>query len=114
MSSKETIINIYVIIENGKVTSFKAHPYFADGTDREKIEFLQSKVKEDYPLSQEFPAPVSPSGNFMSYDKFSKLEERGMQKELYGRIFDEFDLPDNPLILVTPVVDGKIIENKLF
>lgn len=114
MSSKEKIINIYVIIKNREVVQFKACAYETEGTDRDKIEFLQSKVREDFENAETFNAPVSPAGSFMSYDKFSKLEERGMQKELYSNIFNEYDLPENPLILVTPVVDGKIIMNKLF
>ncbi len=114
MNNLETILNIFVIIQDGRVTKFRAKSYSTAGTDREKIEFLQSQVQTDFMDAEEFAAPVSPSGSYMTYNKFAKLEERGMQKELYGGIFQAFDLPDNPLICVTPVVDGKIIMNKLF
>lgn len=110
----ETILNIYIIVNDGRVRKFKAKSYQAEGTDREKIDFLQSKVHSDLSAAKEFDAPVSSTGSYMTYSKFAKLEERGMQKDLYGAIFEAFDLPDNPLICVTPVVDGKIIMNKLF
>jgi hypothetical protein len=45
----------------------------------------------------------------MKYSKFSKLEKRGMQFQLFEEIFSHFDVPEHPLICVTPVVDGKIL-----
>jgi hypothetical protein len=47
----------------------------------------------------------------MSYDKFAKLEKRGRQFELFEEIFRNFNILENPLICVTPVVDGRILSN---
>ncbi|MCL4550970.1 MAG: hypothetical protein M1495_20655 [Bacteroidetes bacterium] len=44
----------------------------------------------------------------MSYKKFSKLESNGLQYRLFEEIFGKFNVPQNPLICVTPVVDGEI------
>ncbi|MCL6097310.1 MAG: hypothetical protein AB1775_02545 [Bacteroidota bacterium] len=44
----------------------------------------------------------------MSYKKFSKLESNGMQYRLFEEIFEKFNVPQNPLICVTPVVDGEV------
>jgi hypothetical protein len=45
----------------------------------------------------------------MPYSKFAKLEKRGRQFELFEQIFSSFNVPERPLVCVTPVVDGKII-----
>ena len=48
----------------------------------------------------------------MKYNKFARLEEKGRQFELFEEIFSNFNIPENPLICVTPVVDGKIISSE--
>jgi hypothetical protein len=104
----ETILNIYLIINNGIVEAFKAYAYEMEGGDDRKIEFLKSKAAEDFSKAYTFDPPVDKAGNFMSYKKFARLEERGRQFELFEEIFQKFNLPERPLICVTPVVDGEI------
>ncbi|MGK9367999.1 hypothetical protein ACSSWA_03780 [Melioribacter sp. Ez-97] len=106
---KETILNIYVEIENKEVIGFKAISYEADGTDAEKINFLKQQAKKDYMRAARFEAPVNDKGKFISYRKFSRLESKGYHYKLYEEIFDYFKAPDNPLICVTPVLEGKIL-----
>lgn len=104
----ETILNIYLLIDNGLVTSFKSISYEMDGTDEVKIEFLKSKAKEDYSKAITFNAPQNKNNKFMSYNKFHKLEKNGMQYQLFEEIFEKFNAPQNPIVCVTPVVDGEI------
>jgi hypothetical protein len=105
----ETILNIYLIINNDYVVEFRAIAYEKDGGDDAKISFLKSKVCEDFPKSYHFNAPSSKTGRFMKYNKFAKLEERGMHFQLFEEIFSTFNVPEKPLICVTPVVDGQIL-----
>ncbi len=105
---EETILNIYLIINKDHVVGFNAIPYKAEGSDEEKINFLKSRVREDFPKAEKFNAPVNRLGKFMRYNKFAKLEKHGMQYELFEEIFSKFDVSENPLICVTPVVDGEI------
>lgn len=105
---EEIILNIYLVINNGMVEEFRAMPYQREGGDDNKIEFLKSSAEEDLLSSYHFDAPVDKNEKFMSYNKFHKLEKRGMHMQLFEEIFSRFDLPENPLICVTPVVDGKI------
>lgn len=104
----EIILNIYLIINNGLVEAFKVVSYEMEGGDDRKIEFLKSHAKEDYIKAIEFYSPTDKDGKFMSYKKFHKLEKRGMHFQLFEEIFQRFDVPENPLICVTPVVDGEI------
>lgn len=107
----EVILNIYLIINDGYVIEFRAVAYEMEGGDDNKISFLKSKVHEDFQRSYRFSAPANKRGKFMKYPKFSKLESQGMQYQLFEEIFANFNVPQNPLICVTPVVNGKIIAN---
>jgi hypothetical protein len=107
----EIVLNIYLIINEGKVVEFRAVAYEREGGDDNKIKFLKSKTVEDFEKAYHFNAPSDRNGNFMPYRKFSRLESRGKQFELFEEIFQNFNVPENPLICVTPVVDGKILSN---
>lgn len=104
----ETILNIYLIINNGNVEAFKAKGYEQDGTDDAKIAFLKERAINDYNNAYHFDAPVNKRGAFMPYNQFAKLEKQGMHYQLFETIFNKFEVPENPLICVTPVVDGEV------
>lgn len=104
----EIILNIYLVINNNLVESFKAFAYEMEGGDDRKIEFLKSHAANDYANAIVFDSPTDKNGEFMSYNRFHKLEKRGMHFQLFEEIFEKFGVPENPLVCVTPVVDGKI------
>ena len=104
----EIILNIYLIIDKGIVTSFNGIAYELDGTDEIKIEYLKNKAKADFSKAIKFDAPQNKKNEFMSYNKFHKLEKNGMQYRLFEEIFEKFNAPQNPIVCVTPVVDGEI------
>jgi len=108
----ETILNIFLEIENDYVVGFKAKSHLSDEGDQEKILFLKEKAKTDYTNSFHFDAPHDKNENFMKYRNFSKLENRGMHFQLFEEIFSSFDVPESPLVCVTPVVDGKVLINE--
>lgn len=91
------------------VVEFKAFSYQVEGGDDYKIDFLKRNAAADFSRAYHFDAPTDKQGKFMSYNKFAKLEKSGRQYELFEEIFASFNLPERPLICVTPVVDGKII-----
>lgn len=108
----ETILNIYIVIEKGFVIAFKAKAYEVEGNDDAKIKYLKEHAKEDFQYAYHFDAPQNKKGEFMPYKKFSKLESQGMQYQLFEEIFERFNVPQNPLICVTPVVDGNILSQQ--
>ena len=107
----ETILNIYLVINDGQVVEFRAMAYEMEGGDDRKIDFLKSKAKEDFEKAYKFDALTDKQGKFMSYNRFHKLEKRGMHFQLFEEIFSKFNVPEHPLICVTPVVDGEIYSN---
>ncbi len=104
----EIILNIYLIINKGLVEEFRAVAYDKEGGDDNKIKFLKSRAKEDYNKAYKFDAPIDEKGKFMSYKRLHKFEKRGMHFQLFEEIFSKFNVPEHPLICVTPVVDGEI------
>ena len=105
----ETILNIYLVIQNGFVIAFKVKAYEIEGGDDDKIQYLKSRAREDYESAYKFDAPSNAKGEFLKYNKFAKLEKQGMHFQLFEEIFSSFKIPESPLICVTPVVDGEII-----
>lgn len=105
----EIILNIYLIINNNLVEEFRAVAYEREGGDDNKIKFLKSRAREDFESAYRFDAPRDKNGRFMNYYRFAKLEKRGMQFQLFEEIFSNFNLPERPLICVTPVLDGRIL-----
>jgi hypothetical protein len=104
----ETILNIYLVINNGLVTEFRVMAYEMEGGDDRKIDFLKNKARDDFEKAYKFDAPTDKKGKFISYNRFHKLEKRGMHFELFEEIFSRFKVAEHPLICVTPVVDGEI------
>jgi len=104
----ETILNIFLVIDSGLVTSFRAKSYELEGDDSKKIGFLKENAAEDFNSAFIFDSPKNKKGEFMPYKKFAKLEKQGMQYQLFEEIFEKFKVPQNPLICVTPIVDGQI------
>lgn len=106
---QEIILNIYLIIQKGSVVAFKAKSYEHTGDDEAKIKFLKSRAKDDFKTAVNFDAPKNKFGKFITYNRFAKFEKQGMHFELFEEIFRTCDVPENPLICVTPVVDGEVL-----
>ena len=106
-SLSETILNIYLIVENKNVVEFRAKAYESDDGDTEKIQLLKKSARNDLKSAYKFDAPENEKGEFMPYKTFAKLEKRGMHFELFEEIFSKFNVPQNPLVCVTPIVDGE-------
>lgn len=111
---KETILNIYLVINDGIVSELRAKGYQLAGSDEEKIFFLKSKAESDFTSAETFDAPEDNLGRKISYNKFYKLEKQGLHFQLFEHIFGYFKVQSNPLVCVTPVVDGKILSENVF
>lgn len=106
---EETILNLYLVIEKNYITEFRAVAYQVEGSDDEKIALLKSRVTEDFYDAEIFNSPSNKNGKPMSYRQFSKLESQGKQFHFFEEIFQHFEVPKSPLVCLTPVMDGKIL-----
>ena len=107
----EIILNIFLIIENDFVVAFKAKAHEMEGGDDRKIRFLKDNVNDDFNYAEVFDAPTNAKGEYMKYKQFARLEQKGMQFQLFEEVFRRFNVPQNPIVCVTPVVDGKVLGN---
>ncbi|MBZ0199692.1 MAG: hypothetical protein K8H86_07490 [Ignavibacteriaceae bacterium] len=103
----ETILNIYLIINNGFVVEFRAVAYEIEGGDDNKAEFLKKSAEKDFPKAYRFDAPQNERGKYLSDRQFWRLEKQNKHYKLFEEIFSKFKLPENPLVCVTRIIDGK-------
>lgn len=106
---EENILNIYLVIQDGMVKEFRAACYKMEGGDNRKIDFLKERAAADFQTALHFDAPMDNKGKYMPYGSFARLEHKGRQFELFEEIFSFFGVPEHPLICVTPVQDGKVL-----
>jgi hypothetical protein len=111
---KEKIFNLFLFVENDIIVGLGARCHHADGTDGEKLALLQRQMKHDLPGAERFPIPeryslVLPdgrSGTGLHYQSYQKLALLQRHLDLFEEIFTHFGASDNPLMCITPAVDG--------
>lgn len=59
MNDREVVLNLwYVRDEEGVIYSLRVKAYVIEGTDEEKLTFLQERAKLDYLIAEPFEIPV--------------------------------------------------------
>ena len=99
---EETVLNIFVLIEDELVVGIRAAAHKASGTDDEKEAFLNSLEEEDFENGEDFDLPEELEEG-IPFAEWLKFEEEGLHVEMFEDIglFDHFDAPDEPLMVVT-------------
>ena len=118
----ERIFNLYLFIQSrlassGIIQELGATVHEYSGTDAGKIAFLQSQAEADLTEAQRFPVPeryvlvavnsdITRSG--LDYRGYEGLVQGGRHLELFEEVFQTINAPADPLICITPDVDGKV------
>jgi len=92
-----------------------------DGSDTEKVAYLQSLATADMPAAPRYPVPsrYSVRDNDGSYTPgihnrlFQQLMYAGRSLELFDEILQQLGAGTKPLVCVTPVVDGAVKIDKV-
>jgi len=112
----ERIFNLFLFIEGGIIQELGVVVHVHQGSDSAKIKFLQDSVASDFANSQRFPLPhrfITIQGSDgvnrgrLSYDTFVFLMQNGAVAGVFEEVFQKIGAPQNPLMCVTPIVDGK-------
>jgi hypothetical protein len=111
----EKIFNLFLFVESDVIVGLGARCRQADGSDREKLAFLQRQVKHDLQKAERFPVPkryqvVFPDGRTgtgIRYQSYQKLAMLQRHLDLFEEIFTHFGASASPLMCFTPVVDDQ-------
>ncbi len=116
MALKEEIFNLFCIFKGDILTriGFKIHKI--EGTDEEKIIFLQSNVESDLldccfmDIPDNFTIKLPDGGkiNGLTLERYNTLLYNGTLGILFEPIFNLFNTTEKPLTVTTCIVDGKI------
>jgi hypothetical protein len=112
----ERVANLYWIIQDGVIRGRAAWGHTIDGTDEEKLRFLQEHAVEDFKTAFKWGVPegwvyvkdgtTSPG---MSWDTYcQQLSPLMGDSRWFEDIFQDLDMPQDPLVVVTCVVDGVV------
>jgi len=115
MPNTETILNLFYYATLDIISEVGVVAHNISGTDEEKIAFLKSQVKTDFLQAQKFDLPdgfqIKVNGIIrkgIDHSSFRDLSNQGHSLLIFQNIFLHFNTPDNPLIVITPVKNGKI------
>lgn len=114
---REKVANVFLYVAGRVVREVGLVWHDAGGTDAEKIQLLQEKVWGDWKVARRHPLPadyimVLPDGRrepgALSYDGYRTLCQEGRQMDVLEPFLALYDFaPRDPVLVVTPVVDGR-------
>ena len=97
----EEIYNLFVFMEGNDIKNLGVTVHEFDGTDDQKVAFLQSRVDKDHSSAKRY-APKY----FLSVDQYEARLRLGRHLEIFEDIFKERNAPNQPLCVVTAIQDG--------
>jgi hypothetical protein len=112
---KEKVFNLFLFVDDDIIVGLGARCHHAEGSDREKIAFLQRQMRHDLAQADRFPMPkryqlVFPDGRTgtgVQYQTYQKLAMLQRHLDLFEEVFTHFGASDSPLMCITPIVDGR-------
>ena len=126
MNDREVILNLwYVRDQEGIIYSLRAKAYVAEGSEEEKLAFLQERARLDYLIADSFEIPkqfhlqvqtegkpeimpvahvgVLPEmgGSIALFEEAIKCLESRMQAQ------SDIEIPEDPLVCTTPLMQNE-------
>lgn len=98
----EAIFNILYFVNSGSITHAAIRTHHADGSDRDKAEWLRSPVASD--LAEATPVPLPKP---ITHDAFMAMQRFGRHLEVFDPLFQAAGAPREPFCCVTAIVDGR-------
>ena len=114
---KERIFNLYKFVEGGFIREIGVTVRECSGNDNSKMKQLQSKANEDVAHCLRFAVPsrfvvVDASGlmeaGVLTDQTANDLALMNRELELFEELFESVGAPRDPMVCITPVVDGVI------
>jgi hypothetical protein len=99
--SKEQIYNLFVFLEENAIKSLGICVHEMDGSDDEKVAFLQASVNVDFASARRY-TPDKP----LSAKEYEARMRLGRHLEIFEDIFREHSASNRPLCVVTTIEGG--------
>ncbi len=134
MGNREVILNLwYVRDEEGIIYSLRAKAYVGEGSEQEKLEFLQQRARLDYLVAEPFEIPkrfhvtigVGRESKVMPVAHVSMLQTLDSPIALFEDAIKSLDsrmpaqsqlgIPQDPLVCTTPLMQNEhgVIEPRI-
>lgn len=101
MRSSERIFNIFIYFEGGIAKNYGIRHHRHDGSDTEKLTFLQTAVETDFLIARCFHLPRS-----FTRAEWMAQQRLGMDIGLFEEGFAHFRAGQEPIMAITSIVDG--------
>jgi len=98
---RETAYSLFIYVEGGKINQLGVVAHDLSGTDDEKLAYLTGHVESDHKTAKRY-APRLP----ISWAQYQARSRLGRHLELFEQIFQEVGAAGEPLLAITPIVDG--------
>lgn len=112
---KERIFNLFLYSNLDIISQVGAVCHEIEGEDDEKLSFLKSRVDVDFNNAEKFSIPDNIltiykglERNSIDYSIFRDLSYKGEALIIFENVFKKYNAVPNPLVVVTPVRNGKI------
>jgi hypothetical protein len=120
METPETIFNLFYYSSFELITEVGVVVHTMSGNDDDKLRFLQNNVEKDFLSAIRFPIPdnikIKVNGviqNGIDHITYRDYCSKGHGFLIYEAVFQYYNAPQSPLMIITPVKNGKIfIEGK--
>ncbi|MGC1362727.1 MAG: hypothetical protein WA419_13780 [Silvibacterium sp.] len=99
---KEPAYNLFVYVEMPTIKELGVAVHHLDGTDQEKLLELQNLVDTDYKTAARYRPR-----NLITWEYYEGLVSLGLELSVFEAIFQDLNAPKQPLVVITPVVNGK-------
>lgn len=98
---REEIYNLFVFIEKNAIEYLGITVHEFDGTDDQKVAYLQSRVGQDHLTAKRYLLSSS-----LTIDQYEARLRLGRHLEIFEDILKEHTAPNHPLCVVTTIEDG--------
>lgn len=115
---RETVYNLFLFVEDGIITGLGVTSHEVGGSDTEKVALLQRNVRDDLATVRRFPVPSRFKvkgvaggrerivSGLLTFERYRQLAEANDHLDVFEELFNAIGAPPDPLMCITPVVDG--------
>jgi hypothetical protein len=99
--TKEKVFNLFLFVERDLITELGVTVHEVEGTDPEKLSFLQARVDQDSRTSKRLKLRIP-----LEWREYQSMQRLGTNTVIFEELYCAFGAPINPLSVITPILDN--------